>query len=52
MGMNMSIGCDVTCCKHHHPIEKYCTLEHIEIDGLAYVQDKVRTNCNQFKTNE
>ena len=51
MSMNMSIGCDAKTCKHHHLLENYCTLDHIEIDQSANKEDKLQTNCKQFKTN-
>lgn len=29
--MNMSIECQVKNCKHNHEIERYCTLERIQV---------------------
>lgn len=29
--MNMSIACQVKNCKHNHEVERYCTLESIQV---------------------
>ena len=49
MSMNMSIGCEVKACKHHHPQEKYCTLEHIQIQQGADNKSSDITDCQQFE---
>ncbi len=49
MIMNMSIGCQVKSCKHHHLQEKYCTLEHIQIEQATDNKSSYSTDCKQFE---
>ncbi len=49
MGMNMSIGCNVKACEHHHEQEKYCCLEQVVIDKNNISDGKQSTDCISFK---
>ena len=49
--MNMSIACDVTECKYHDKLEKYCTLNaiHVTRDKSHTQNQKGYADCASFE---